>query len=140
MLLKPERQGSTMQHKIISAFVYGSSTVGLWLFFDALFGAGPVTSRIALIRLGVAGAMLVGVACILSLFSLRLALLSALTGLALLWPYFFLLIVITPWAQFFVLVSYGHWKHHFIGIFSLIIATAYSITRLVATFGKHQIA
>ena len=79
------------------------------------------------------GSLLLGLAFLLMLIRPRYAKLPALVGACLAWPYFGYLAWSLPWRDFIWLVKI-HWDGEFqvIAIFSLVVATAYSIFGCVA--------
>lgn len=61
-----------MKQKVLAALVYILTALALALYFDSLYGAAPVTQHLNAVHAGIAGTILLAVACLLSLFSLRL--------------------------------------------------------------------
>jgi hypothetical protein len=119
-----------MKRKIISAIVYAATSVALAGFFDALYGAGPVTRYLALIHLAIAGTVLFAVACVLSLFTLRVGVVCGLAGSVLSWPYFAIQISTIPWGSTVSILSHANWQDVLTAILALVVSSVYSVNRL----------
>jgi hypothetical protein len=56
-----------MKQRILSAAIYLISALALALYFDSLYGTGPVMLCLGAIHAGIAGAIVFVVACLVSL-------------------------------------------------------------------------
>lgn len=77
-----------MKEKAFPIGMYAVTALTLAAFFDALYGAGPITRHLGPIHLAIAGTVLFAVACALSLFALRIGVVCGLAGAVLSWPIF----------------------------------------------------
>ena len=125
-----------MKQKTISAVIYAATTLALAYYFDALYGGGAVTHHLGLIHIAIAGTILFAVACILSLFSLRLGVLCALAACILSWPFFSgnLYAILRVWRSLFSVVHYANWGASLAAVLMLIISSIYSLGRLRLLF------
>jgi hypothetical protein len=119
-----------VKRKIISAAVYAATSFALAGFFDGLYGAGPVTRYLGVIHLAIAGTILFAVACVLSLFTLRVGVICGLCACVLSWPYFAIQIPTIPWNRVFAVLHYANWQDLMTAILALVVSSAYSVNRL----------
>ena len=78
-----------MKHKVVSALVYGITALDFAEFFDSVYGAGPISPHhIALMHTAIAGAIVFALACLFSLFNLRIGVMCGLAACVLSWPLF----------------------------------------------------
>jgi hypothetical protein len=118
-----------MKQRIPSPVIYLISALALVFYFDALYG-GPVTHRLGTIHAGIAGATLFVVACVLSLFSLRVGLVCGLAASILSWPYFGVLLFVFPWRGVPEILHYAMWGDTLSALLILIIASIYSLSKI----------
>lgn len=123
-----------MKRKVIAAVVYAATAFALASFFDALYGAGPVTRGLWLIHLAIAGTILFAAACIVSLFALRAGILCAIAGGILSWPEFADSFGFIPWRHILSILPYANWLVLLTAIFALIVSSAYSIDEVSLLF------
>jgi hypothetical protein len=123
-----------MKYRLISTFIYGIATFCFWLFFDALYGAGPVTRDLALIYLAIGGSILYAIACVSSLFSLRFAVISGLAGALLVWPYFAIEVREIPWSKLWSALPYANWRYELAALFFLVVSSCYLAVQLRLMF------
>jgi hypothetical protein len=120
----------SMKRKIISSVVYASASFALAVFWEALYGAGPITGHFGLVYLGIAGACLFAFACVLSLFTPRIAVVCALAAGALSWPYFSTQIPTIPWSRVVEILPYANWQFLLTAILGLAVSSVYSLSQL----------
>ncbi len=120
-----------MKQKIVSAFIYAVTTLALAYFFDGFYGGEPSTRHLGLIHAATAGAILFAVACVLSLFSLRLGTVCTLAACILSWPFFSgnLFAILSVWRSLFSILRYSNWGASLAAVVMLIISSAYSINQ-----------
>jgi hypothetical protein len=124
-----------MKQRLLAAIVYLSTAVAQAVFFDGLYGAGPVTHHLTLVHSAIAGAILFAIACPLSLFMSRFGILCGLTASILSWPFFGILLFATPWSSLVsLLVHSADWRDHYTAIVMLIISSACSVSGLRSLF------
>lgn len=123
-----------MKRKIVSAVLYATTAFALWSFWDALFGMAeePFThyQHWGFLSLSIAGTVLFGAACILTLFSMRPGTICALFAAFLSWPYFAIGMRTIPWRKIISVLPYANWKYLFTAILALLIVSAYLVNRL----------
>jgi hypothetical protein len=123
----------TMKYKIVSALVYGITALDLANFFDSVYGAGPISSNyIGLTHVAIAGAILFAVACLLSLFNLRMGITCGLVACILSWPFFAgeLSLILGVWRGLFSVVGYAYWTARLASVWMLIVSSIYSLSQL----------
>src|SRR5271157_442627 len=123
-------------NKAVSVVIYAVTALALADFFDSLYGAGPVTHYFGLIHTAIAGAILFVVACVFSLFSLRIGIVIALAACILSWPFFAgeLLAILRVLPVLFSLVHYSYWGARLASVLMLIVSSVYSLGRLRLMF------
>jgi hypothetical protein len=123
-----------MKQKIVSAVVYAITVFDIANFLDSLYGAGPVTHNLGLIRSAIAGAILFVVASISSLFSLRVGTVCALAACILSWPFFSgeLYAILRVWRSLFSVVHYSYWGARLASVFMVIFSSIHTIAGLRA--------
>jgi len=119
-----------MKRKILSVVIYATTAFALAEFFDALYGAGPVTRHSVLIHLAIAGTILFAAACILSLFILRVGVVCGLAGGALSWPCFAIQMPAIPWGSLVSILPYANWLYLLTAILVLVVSSIYSVNLL----------
>jgi len=115
-----------MKQKIIPSAIYALTTVCLAEFFDAAYGAGPVTRYVRLTHLAIAGTVLFAIACISSLFTLRFGTVCALAASVLAWPYFANALTAIPWGSLVSVLPYANWRYELTAILLLAVSSVYS--------------
>jgi len=123
-----------MKYRILSAAVYAITAVALADYFDALYGAGPVTSHLGLIYSAIAGAVLFAVAFVLSMFTLRFGAICGLAACILSWPCFGIQLPGIPWTKLVSVAHYANWRFIFLAILMLAVSSAYSLWQLWLLF------
>jgi hypothetical protein len=119
-----------MKRKILSVVVYATTTLALGVFWDALYGSGPVTRYLGVIHLAITGTIVLVAACILSLFALRLGVVFALAGSVLSWPYFAIQMPKIPWGSIVSVLPHANWQYELTAIVALVVSTSYSANQL----------
>jgi hypothetical protein len=119
-----------MKRKILSVVIYVTTAFALAEFFDGLYGAGPVTLHLGLIHLAIAGTILFAVACILSLFTLRVGVVCGIAGGVLSWPYFAIQLPTIPWGSLVSILPHANWVDLMIAILVLVVSSVYSVNQL----------
>ena len=119
-----------MKRKILSLVIYVTTAFALAEFFDGLYGAGPVTHRLGLIHLAIAGTILFAAACILSLFTLRVGVVCGIAGGVLSWPYFAIQMPTIPWGRLASIFPHAHSVDLLIAILVLVVSSVYSVNQL----------
>jgi hypothetical protein len=121
-----------MKRKVILALIYAATALTLLGFFDALYGAGPVTHHLGLIRCGLGGAVLFAIACVISPFNARFGIVCALAASVLCWPFFAGELSLILHAGLSVLseVRYAMWGDRLAAVLMLTISSVYSLSRL----------
>jgi heme exporter protein D len=122
--------GGNVKRKFLSAVIYATTAFALAESFDSLYGAGPVTHELGLIHLAIAGTILFTVACILSLFTLRAAVVCGLAGGVLSWPYFAIPIPTIPWGSLVSILPYANWMALLTTLLALVVSSVYSVNQL----------
>jgi hypothetical protein len=123
-----------MKKKLIPATIYAGTFAALVVFFDALYGGGPVTRNLWLIRLAIFGTVLFACACIASLFSVRMGVICGLGASTLALPYFVLLARAVPWGNLFSALPHAEWRYVLTAIVALACSIIYSITSVSRAF------
>jgi hypothetical protein len=100
------------------------------VFWEALYGAGPVTRYMGVIHLAITGTIVLAAACILSLFTLRLGAVFALAGSVLAWPYFAIQMPKIPWGSIVSVLPHANWHYELTTIVVLVVSTGYSANHL----------
>jgi len=116
-----------MNWKALSIAVYAITVFALAAFFDALYGAGPVVRYLWLVRFAIAGAGILGLACILSLVTVRGGAVCGLIGGAITLPYFGLLATGVPWGHLVSVLPYANWRYIVTAVVAVLLSTAYSV-------------
>jgi hypothetical protein len=119
-----------MKQRIAAALLYLLAALALAGYFDALYGAAPVDHRLGLIHAGIAGAILLAVASLMSMFSLRLGAVCGLVAGLLAWPYFGPILMSFPWSRMFEVLGYAMWADSLAALGTLTIASIYSLTQI----------
>jgi hypothetical protein len=114
-----------MKYRAILAAIYAITTLCLGSFLDYLYNGEPITRHLGLIHAATVGAILFAVACVLSVFSLRLGIVCALVACILSWSYFCIQLSIIPWGD---LIWFARYRPGTLAaILSLIVSSAYSV-------------
>jgi hypothetical protein len=119
-----------MKQRVAPALLYFFAAFALADYFDALYGAAPVDHRLMFVRAGIAGAILLAGAFLVSLFSQRLGAVCGLVAGLLAWPYFGPILVNFPWSRMFEVLPYAMWADSLAALVMLTIATIYSLTKI----------
>ena len=128
-----------MKKKVISASVYLAAALAMGAYYDAVYGAGPVTRHPLLLRSGVAGAFLFGCASLLSLWKTQRAVFVGILACFLCWSDFARIMPQIPFRQVFSVIGYGYWNETLLALLILILASAYCIRQSWGTF-RHPIS
>jgi hypothetical protein len=118
-----------MKQKLVAVAVYLVTSLALALYFESLFGAGPVTLRPQLL-IGIVGAILFVPALVLSIFELRLGVMCGLAASALSWSCLGDVLVSIPWESILRILPYARWADILVAIVMLIISSIYSLAQL----------
>jgi hypothetical protein len=129
-----------MKQRAAPALLYLLAALALARYFDSLYGAAPVVRRLEAVHAGIAGTILLAVACLLSLFSLRLGGVCGLVAGLLVWPYFGPILVSFPWSRVFEVLPYAMWADSLAALVMLTIASIYSMARLWLWFRAGLVA
>jgi hypothetical protein len=89
----------TMKKRIVAAIIYAITGLSLYAFLDFVYGMGPVTLRRNLVHSLIVGAVLFGVASLLSFFTRTGATACALAATLLSWPFLSLQFRTVPWGD-----------------------------------------
>ena len=116
-----------MKKRIISAIIYVASFLALGIYFDALYGSGPVTHYLLLIRLALCGTVAFALACVSSLFNFRMEVIGGLGAGMLALPYFAIQAVSVPWSSLLSVIRYANCVYLVTAILVLACSSAYSI-------------
>jgi len=103
-------------------------------YYDAVYGAGPVTHHTLLLRVGVAGAFLFGCTFLLSLWKPHRAVLVGILACCLCWSDFARIVPQIPFLQVFSAIGYAYWNETLLALLILILASAYSLRQSWRTF------
>jgi len=125
-----------MKQKIPPAALYVITALAVAGYFDALYGAAPVTHRQTPIHFAIAGTIIFAIACLLSLFSLRLGAVGGLVGACLSWPFFGPILIHFPWTKLPEVLPYAMWADSLAALVTLIVATVYSVCSVSSTFRR----
>ncbi len=125
-----------MKRKMISAGVYAITAFAFFGYFDGLYGGEPIIYHLRLIHIATGGAILFAVACVLSLFNLRVGNACGIVAAILSWPYFAIELYWIPWSDLAGLAKYR--PDTLTAIFCLICSTYYSINRLRLLLEGHS--
>ena len=117
-----------MKLKVISAAVYAITAFAFLGYFDGLYGGEPIIHYLGLIHVATAGAILLAVASVLSLITLRVGIACGIVAAILSWPDFAIELYRVPWSDFLRFAKYR--PDTPTAIFCLICSTYYSINRL----------
>jgi len=123
-----------LKKKIISASVYLAAALAMGAYYDAVYGAGPVTRHTLLLRVGVAGAFLFGCTFLLSLWKPNRAVLVGILACCLCWSDFARIVPQIPFLQIFSVIGYAYWNETLLALLILILASAYSLRQSWRTF------
>ena len=115
-----------MKDKLVSATIYGGTTLALLFLLDAIYGAGSVTKNRSLIQIAAAGTAFFATACVLSLFNGRAGLLCGLAGSALCVPYFGVLTIQIPWRDLGSILPYANWGCQLTALVGVVFSSIYS--------------
>jgi hypothetical protein len=117
-----------MRQKIISAAVYAVTSFAFMGYFDGLYAMEHITYHLGLTHAATAGAVLFAIACVLSMFSLRVGIMCGILSAILSWPFFAIELYAVPWRD---LVWFAKYRPDTLtAIFCLICSTYYSINQL----------
>jgi hypothetical protein len=116
-----------LKKKAISASVYLAAALAMGAYYDAVYGAGPVTRHKLLLRFGVAGAFLFGSTSLLSLWKPHRAVLVGTLACCLCWSDFARVVPYIPFLQVFSVIGYAYWNETLLALLILIFASAYSL-------------
>jgi hypothetical protein len=129
-----------VRRKIITALVYAATAFAFAIYFDSLYGAGPVTHGLWFIDLAFVGMVLFAVACILSFFALRIGLVCAGAGGLLSWPAFAFAMFKIPWGRIVSILPYSNWLDLLMAIVTLIVSSIYSVSQTPSLFrGREEV-
>jgi heme exporter protein D len=129
-----------MRRKIITALVYASTAFAFAMYFDSLYGAGPVTHGLWFINLATVGMALFAAACILSFFALRTGFVCAAAGGLLSWPAFAVAMFKIPWGRIVSILPYSNWLDLSMAIVTLIVSSVYSVSQARSLFrGREEV-
>lgn len=127
-----------MKRNLIPALVYLASAFAFVVYFDSLYGAGPVTRGLWLVNLAIVGTALFAAACVLSLFTFRVGLICAVAGALFAWPLFAIAIIKIPWTSLISIFPYSNWLDLLMAIVALVVSTLYSARRAFLLFRGHN--
>jgi hypothetical protein len=120
-----------MKRKLSLALIYANAALALAFYFDGLYGGEPIKSPLGLIHAAIAGAVLLVIACVLSIFNLRLGIVCGIPAIVASWPYFLISLVHIPWGiTLFSLLPYALWGDAFAALLALAAASIYCVVRL----------
>jgi hypothetical protein len=120
-----------VRRKIISALLYLTTAFTFAMYFDSVYGAGPVTRGVWLLKLAMAGMMLFVIACMLSFFSLRVGLVCATAGGLLSWPAFAVAVFRIPWTSIISILPHSNWLDLLIAMVTLVVSSFYSVKQAI---------
>jgi hypothetical protein len=123
-----------LKKKISSASVYLAAALAMGAYYDAVYGAGPVTRHTVLLSLGVSGAFLFGFTSLLSFWKPHRAVLVAILACCLCWSDFARIVPQIPFLQVFSIIGYAYWNETLLALLILILASAYSLRQSWRTF------
>ena len=123
-----------MKRKAIPALLYLTTAFAFAMYFDSLYGAGPVARGLWFLKLATVGMVLFASACILSFLSLRVGLLSASAAALLSWPAFAIAVFKIPWTSIISILPYSNWLDLLIAIVTLVVSSVYSVRQAVLLF------
>ena len=125
---------NNLKKKVISASVYLAAALAMGAYYDAVYGAGPVTHHTLLLRVGVAGTFLFGCTFLLSLWKPHRAVLVGILACCLCWSDFARIVPQIPFLQVFSAIGYAYWNETLLALLILILASAYSLRQSWRTF------
>ena len=125
---------NNLKKKVISASVYLAAALAMGAYYDAVYGAGPVTHHTLLLRVGVAGTFLFGCTFLLSLWKPHRAVLVGILACCLCWSDFARIVPQIPFRQVFSAIGYAYWNETLLALLILILASAYSLRQSWRTF------
>jgi len=125
---------NNLRKKIIAASVYLAAALAMGAYYDAVYGAGPVTRHTLLLRLGVAGAFLFGCTSLLSLWKPHRAVLVGILACCLCWSDFPRIVPQIPFLHVFSVIGYAYWNETLLALLILILASGYSLRQSWQTF------
>jgi hypothetical protein len=96
-----------LKKKISSASVYLAAALAMGAYYDAVYGAGPVTRHTVLLSLGVSGAFLFGFTSLLSFWKPHRAVLVGILACCLCWSDFARIVPQIPFLQVFSIIGYA---------------------------------
>lgn len=123
-----------MKRKAIPALLYLTTAFAFAMYFDSLYGAGPVARDLWFLRLATVGMVLFASACILSFFWLRVGLLTAAAAALLSWPAFAIAVFEIPWTSIISILPYSNWLDLLNAIVTLMVSSVYSLKQAVLLF------
>jgi hypothetical protein len=130
----------SVRRKIITALVYAATAFAFAIYFDSLYGAGPITHDLWFINLATVGMGLFAAATILSFFALRMGLVCAAAGGLLSWPAFAVAMFKIPWARIVSILPYSNWLDLLMAIVTLIVSSVYSVSQALSLFrGREEV-
>lgn len=125
-----------MNKKIGAMIVYAITALCLGQFLDALYGGEPIVHYLFLIKVATAGMILFVVACIVSLFTLRVGAICGLFASVLSWPYLVVQLSTVPWRN---LAWFSRYRPDtLMSVMMLVASTLYSILLTRYQFGRKQ--
>ena len=107
--------------------MYLAAALAMGAYYDAVYGAGPVTRHKLLLRFGVSGAFLFGSTSLLSLWKPHRAVLVGTLACCLCWSDFARVVPYIPFLQVFSVIGYAYWNETLLALLILIFASAYSL-------------
>jgi hypothetical protein len=119
-----------MKQRVWAALLYLFAALALAGYFDGLYGAGPVVHGLTLVHAGIAGMILLAVASLVSILSLRLGAVCGLIAGFLAWPFFGPLLLSFPWSRMFEILPYAMWADSLAALTMLTITSIYSLKQV----------
>ena len=119
--------------------MYLVAALAMGAYYDAVYGAGPVTRHPMLVHVGVAGAFLFGCASLVSLWKPYLSVIVSIFACCLCWSDFAWIVPQIPFFHVFSIIGYAYWNETLLALLILILASAYSLRQGWRTFGHHDL-
>jgi hypothetical protein len=123
-----------MKKKVISASVYLAAALAMGAYYDAVYGAGPVTHHPLLVHVGVAGAFLFGCTSLMSLWKPDWAVVLGSFACCLCWSDLARIVPEIPFLHVFSIVGHAYWNEMLVALLILILASAYSVRQSLRIF------
>jgi hypothetical protein len=119
-----------MRQKIVTAILYAVTSISLWAFLDAIYGAGSITRYNILVYSATLGLGLFIVACLLAPFQRHWSIRCAVAGAVLSWPEFILVLSAVPWGNLIWFIRYRPGTAT--ALVSLAFSSIYSLSQMLS--------